>query len=271
MKELEESNKYINEQKEINKKRFPKQYADKLLMGAKEKFKEYENEKLKEVKELNKHRDMSRKQIKEKVNIKQVIQDALKKNTEKENKNDEFTEENPMNKKKQESKEETKEENNDKNDKQKQKEAYEKKQEELNKYNEMIKQENLKYDSFNNLYDQIISLTDGTKLIKNDPLRKSINQLLQTYGKKDIGASKTKEAMIKKLDQLKPEIEEIHQKRINESEEKKRKLEADKKVNRTPAKTKSMTIDDLRKNNNVNGIEIYETPKKASPKKSRRK
>jgi hypothetical protein len=31
-----------------------------------------------------------------------------------------------------------------------------KSQEELDKYNEMIKQENLKYESFNNLYDQII-------------------------------------------------------------------------------------------------------------------
>ena len=74
------------------------------------------------------------------------------------------------------------------------------------------------YKTFTNLYDEINKYPDGTVFDTNDPIRKKLNKSLQQYGKDNIKSSKKKSALLKHLDQVKPEIEEINAKRIKEND-----------------------------------------------------
>ena len=167
------------------------------------------------------------------------IQNKYKKH---QNKSTEFKQENPMNETKADEKADTKAD-----DKEKQKQVYENKQTGIKLYNDMIKTENENYDKFNRLYEELNKLSDGEKLETNNNVRKDINKLLKTYDKKNlnVGAARSKSALMKKLDDIKEEINKIHQRRINDSESKKKALKEDKKISYSTPKAKTRTLNDL--------------------------
>lgn len=115
MKELNEKNKTIDNKIESNKKRLPQRAAgrqNERLMKTKQTLNEEATEKMGE---LNKDKTFVKKHIKEKVNIKPIIDELIKKSskTNKKNNDDEtFTQENPMNKDKKKVSPKNKEKNN---------------------------------------------------------------------------------------------------------------------------------------------------------------
>lgn len=104
------------------------------------------------------------------------------------------------------------------------KKVYEDKQDDLNQINNKIKQENKNYNTYNDLFTRLKNLKDNEKLEKTDELRKEINTLLR-YFDQHIGASKTKESLLNSLSKIQPDIDKIHQMRLNEIEERKKEIE----------------------------------------------
>ena len=125
------------------------------------------------------------------------------------------------------------------------KKIYEDKQVELEKITKKLKKENEIYKEYNDAIKKLQGLKDKEMLNTEDDLRKQINKLTNIYGF-NVRNAKSKSALMSKLNDINPQVSEIHQRIISENEERIKNIQQEKNSRIGPQKGDVHTFSSFR-------------------------
>ena len=237
MTKLDKDFKDIDEKIEINKETLPKNVAkkeNKVLKNMQNILKE--NTKL-DINDVKEDRDKMKKGMKEKASIKPVIHEVFPNRKKKEieikkEEPEEFKEENPMNDEEEKIKKDIE-----------RKKVNEKRQQEINQLTDPIKTEKEELKKLNEIVNKIKKI-DVARLDTKDPIRNELSSFLRRFGK-NVGNTTKREAILKKVEILQPEIKRLMEKQTKEIKENENKKKEDQKISYSTPKAKTRTLNDL--------------------------